>query len=363
MNSSDIISKRLASQRLIQNKFSTIEEVVGWLGAMQAQDYPGALWSIALRLKNSKKENELEKAYLDGKIIRTHIMRPTWHFVLPQDIRWMLKLTSPRVQKFCNNYYKKTGLTDAVFKKSNNIMQKILKNNNYMTRSEIAKELRVAKIDTGDTVKLSFIMMNAELEGLICSGGKKGKQFTYALLEERVPQFSEISREEALAKLTLKFFESHGPAQIKDFTWWSGLTAVDAKLGIERNEGKVVSEVVGGKVYYGSIEAWKRGSIQKGSVAFLLPPYDEYTVAFKDRSDILESGNEKVLFTGVGFWSSMVLGGKVVGMWRRALGKGKVNIEFAPVRKLSKIEQELFKVEAERYGKFLNIEPAIIYKK
>jgi len=199
MKFSEIAKLRLTNQQVSFSKFKKPEEIVSWLGAMQAQVFPMAKWAIALRLKNVNEE-KIENAFNEGKILRTHMLRPTWHFVTPQDIRWMLTLTAPRVHALNAYYYRKFELDRTVFKRANNIIIKNLRDGKTLTRAVLNKVLSQAKIKA-DNLRLIYIFMQAELEGIICSGPRDGKQFTYALLDERVPLPKTLHPEEQLAEL------------------------------------------------------------------------------------------------------------------------------------------------------------------
>ena len=209
--------QRLHNQQVLTAHASTPADVVSWLGAVQAQDFLGAKWALGMRMQEAT-DDVIEQAFSEGKILRTHVMRPTWHFVAPGDIRWLLALTAPRVQTVNSHGYKVFGLDADIFKRSEKAIAKALEGGKQLTREELIKTLGEAGIVTGD-VHLVHILMHAELEGLIVSGPRRGKQFTYMLLEERVPAVAPISRDEALFNLTKRYFTSHCPATVQDFVW------------------------------------------------------------------------------------------------------------------------------------------------
>src|SRR5262245_24524323 len=171
-------------------------------------------------------DDSIDELFNEGKILRTHVMRPTWHFVMPEDIRWMLKLTAPRINAVSAYYFRKMELDQAVLARSNAAISKALRGK-HLTREELGQVLGRAKIDAKG-LRLIYLMIRAELDAVICSGPLRGKQFTYALLDERVPKCRTLKRDEALAELTIRYFTSHGPALLRDFVWWSGLTITDA---------------------------------------------------------------------------------------------------------------------------------------
>src|SRR6266702_3694762 len=219
----NIAHQRLHNQLITQQTFEKAGDVVKWLGAVQAQDYAAAKWALGLRMQNST----------DEIILRTHVMRPTWHFVLPADIRWMLALTAPRVLATIAYYDRTLGLDDTVFTHTNTVLAKALQGGKQLTRDELASVLQQAGIATDNLQRTGHVLMHAELDGIICSGARRGKQFTYALLDERTPQARTLDRGEALAEFARRYFTSRGPATLQDFVWWSGLTVADARTGLE----------------------------------------------------------------------------------------------------------------------------------
>ena len=349
---STISQHRLRNQRLIGAPFQNIEDVVGWLTAVQSQDYAGAKWAIGQRVKDAS-DDTINELFNEGKILRTHVMRPTWHFVLPADIRWMLNLTEPRVSAVSAYYFRKMELDQTVFKRSNAIISKALLGGKHLTRDELGKILGRAKIDaTG--IRLAYIIIRAELDAVICSGALRGKQFTYALLDERVQSSRRFERDEALAELTIRYFTGHGPALLRDFVWWSGLTVADAKSGLEMARSKLGYEVIDGKTYwFGAL-----GPIQrvKEPIVHLLPNYDEYLIAYKDRGVSLDPRLQKTrieqrdnpLAAHI-----VVLNGQVIGGWRRTVTKNEVMIKLDLLANLTKSQQLALKRAAEQYGRFL----------
>ncbi|MBT34262.1 MAG: hypothetical protein CMO01_31745, partial [Thalassobius sp.] len=231
MNLIDIARARMFTQQITQTQFKTVTELVDWMGAMQAQDAAMVNWAMAQRVSDST-ELDVRKALDAGEIIRTHLMRPTWHVVTASDIYWMLELTGPQILTANKGRHKQLELDEKTIAKSNDILVKNLEGGKHLTREEIIVELQNAGINTSEN-RASHLFMCAELEGIICSGKMNGKKQTYALLPERVPQKNLLIQEEALATLAKKYFASHGPATLKDFIWWSGLKVRDAKKALE----------------------------------------------------------------------------------------------------------------------------------
>jgi hypothetical protein len=357
MTPPEILKLRLSHTGLSHAPFNRVEDAVTHLVAVQAQDFAAAKWSLGLRVKNST-DAEIEQTFNDGRIQRIHVMRPTWHFVMPEDIRWMTELTAPRVKSVLASSNRKIGLDDALFAKSNAAIARALEGRNYLTRQELKAVLADIGIET-DVQRLSHLITRAELDGLICSGPKRGKQYTYALLDERVPESAGLGREEALETLALRYFTSHGPAQAKDFSWWSGLPDKDAKTALGRIKSRLDQSIVNGKTYW----FFPPGATTPDPPpALLLSIYDEYTIAYKDRSDVSEARDvERMIAMGNAMTAVIVIDGKVAGTWRKSTKKDTVEIGLSPFRKLDTDQQEAVDAEVARFGRFVGM-PAVIVR-
>lgn len=349
MNKADVAQIRLFNQQIAATKFTRTEEIVSWFGAMQAQDYPMAKWAIGLRLPGST-EQTIEAAVAKGAILRTHILRPTWHFVAATDIRWMLALTAARIRSASAGMFRELGLDAKVFQKSNRVIAKALEGGNHLTRPELRLELERAGLITGE-MRMTCFVFNAELDLMICSGARRGKHQTYALLDERAPKPAVLSREESIAELARRYFTSHAPATLKDFVWWSGLSVADAKKGLEMNQSNLVNETIEEQTY------WMPPSISIPKDApdsfHLLPAFDEFMVAYKDRSASLDAHLAKQAITGNGIFKPIIVAnGKIAGIWKRSLKKDSIVIEKIPFRKLSRAENKAFHEKALEYALF-----------
>ena len=274
MNIANLLSLRLAAQYLSSDQSDTISGTVRHLGAVQSQDFSGALWAVGMRTKKTKAV-DVAAAFASGDILRTHVMRPTWHFVAAEDIVWLLDLTRERVLQSLSYQLRKFQLDDALLRRTDALIAQEVAGGSYRTRKELATILADNDVNVDDMVRLSHIIFHAELAGYICSGPLRGKQQTYALISERAPHAIRLERAEALAELARRYFKSHGPATIRDFAWWSGLTKQDAKNGLMAIASELTSIDVGGEVYWLDKDLHERPS-QK---ALLLPNYDEYIVA------------------------------------------------------------------------------------
>lgn len=329
-----------------------------WLGAVQAQDFPAAKWALALRMRSAI-EDDVDRAYDEGQILRTHLLRPTWHFVAPEDIRWLLELTAPRVNARAGPNYRKYELDDAVFKRTNKVLTNALKGGRHLTRAELRATLNRSGVPADDLIRLVHIMLRAELDGVVCSGRRIGKQFTYALLEERVPPAKPLTRDEALAKLTARYFTSHGPATLPDFVWWSGLTVNDARRGVQLVDSQLRSELVADKSYW-LPRAKPAPQSSPGSV-YLLPAFDEYNVAYKDRGAVVELNDS---FPQLSAWDllgpTVIVDGKVAGNWKATVARQQLMISITPARPLTKSEKLAVTKAADRYAAFLGL-PADVH--
>ena len=313
---------RLQNQQVSFSTVHSPEELVFHMLAMQAQVYPMAKWAIGLRVRGCT-DKQVENAFNAGKILRTHVLRPTWHFVSPIDIRWLLKLTGPRVRAINERYHVKQELDKKVFKKSNDVLIKTLRDNKHLTRTALQAALKKSRINASG-IRLAFIMMEAELEGIICSGGQERNQFTYALLEERVAPVKEINREESLCLLARKYFTSRGPATVNDFSWWSGLTVKDCSNAIEMLKEELTLEIINSRDFY-----YIHSGVPKTKVdqpAFYMPDFDEYGIAYKDRSAILGEKVSEKSHASLGYPHVLVVDGVIAGTWK--ITKGARNVRL-----------------------------------
>jgi hypothetical protein len=346
-----IAERRLRNQSITRAKCREPADVVAWLGAVQAQEYAAARWALALRMPGGTTDAEIERALDEGRILRTHVLRPTWHFVTPADIRWMLELTAPRVHRAMSYYTRRLGLDAAILTRATAAFERALGDGEHLTRSELGVQLgRAGLVAKG--IQLALLTMHAELEGVICSGPRRGKQFTYALLAERAPR-ARLSRDEALAELTRRYFTSHGPATIRDFLWWSGLTTPDAKRGLEMNRAR--HEVVEGQAYW-SLGGTTVGGTRRTTV-HLLPVYDEYLVAYRDR-EAVPHGPPAIQSRSRGsvtFQHALVIAGQVAGAWRPVRHARELIVDVIPLRRLTGPERRALAEAAARYGRFLDV--------
>ena len=292
-----------------------------WFGAVQSQDPVGAKWALGQRARGAT-EAEIDRLIDDGAILRTHVMRPTWHFVLPEDIRWLLDLTSTRVIRGLAGRYRQLAIEERDVARVAGVLESALSGGRHLTRSEIGEALRRSRI-APDGQRLPHFLMRAELDGLIVSGPRRGNDHTYALLEERAPRARTLERADAIAELARRYFRSHGPAAVPDFAWWSGLTIADARAGIALAVATLEREVIAGVDHWSDDAGTIPGSTD---VAHLLPNFDEYTVGYHHRADLIDPRrpfDPSIFAFGSILANVVTVGGRVRGAWRRTIGPGR----------------------------------------
>lgn len=311
----EIANLRLVAQQLHTTKIKTAPEMVAYFGAVQGQEYGPSKWGLGLRLPASS-ELEIENDITAGRILRTHLLRPTWHFAAAEDIRWLLELTGPRIEAINQFMYRKMELAATDFNLGRKILEKILAGGNQMTRDAISAEFGKHKLKATGT-RLVCLMMQAELDGIICSGARQGKQFTYALLEERVPKMPKKTRDEALLELAKRYFTSRGPATVKDFSVWSGLTVSDRKTAIAMMQNAFEAVTVGDETYY--FDAAICSQKPQPDQLYLLPIYDEMIMGYKNRDALLQNMLRQDNKIDVVFDNMIIFDGQVIGSWKRTI--------------------------------------------
>lgn len=343
--------RRLVTQRLAGPTFASAGEAVRSLLAVQSQDYPGAKWALAQRLEGAT-DAGLDARFDAGELVRTHVLRPTWHFVDPADIRWLLALTAPRVHQANGYQYRILELDLETRARSRAIIERVLAGGRSMTREELRRALADAGVP-GTNLRLGYMLIDAELEGLICSGPRQGKRQTYALLEERVPPSRPRERDEALAELARRYVEGHGPAQVADLAWWSGLTMADTRKGLELATPSLVREKDGQRNFWVAPEAPSASEIDR-PIVHLLPNYDELLVSFRDRVDAMDPGLPSAARVAQVILAHIIVrDGLVVGGWRRIDEGSSVRLEPDYLVALDEREQEALAAAVRRFETYL----------
>ncbi len=357
MQAAQIRALRLQHQGLSQPAQPTPEAALRHLMAAQAQDYPGALWSLGQRTAGATQAS-VEQAFNAGRILRTHVLRPTWHFVLPEDMRMLLRLTAGRVHTVNGIMYRQEDLNAKTLERGAAVMQQTLQGGRHLTREELAAALEQAGI-TAKRFRLAYMVMYAELEMAICSGPRRGRQFTYALFDERVsPEAHPLAREEELARLASRYFTARGPATVQDFANWSGLTLSEARRGLEGAKAGLVSDAADG------LEYWRTPGETAPPVrwAWLLHAFDEYISSYKDRSAAMPGGDEARVFDNA-YLHALVIDGVIVGSWRRVLAGKQLSAYIRLARPLNQDERRLLDTAAKDYAQFLGIPVEIQFEK
>ena len=352
-----IARQRLRTQRLIGPGFAAPADAVRWFGAVQAQDYPGALWALGMRTKGST-EASIEHAVASRTVIRTWPLRGTLHFVAPEDVRWMLTHFAPRAIARAASRFRQLELDARVLAKGAAIVVKALEGGRQVPRPRLLALLERAGIATAENRGIHVLWKCAH-DGLICFGAREGKQHTFALLEEWIPRAKTLDRDEALAELARRYFTSHAPATLQDFTWWSGLSPADARRAVE---AAVVDAPRTPHIVPRQPDAAPRSSHRAPRTAhhaLLLSPYDEYTVAYRDRSAALDPKHAAAARNGI-FGPTVVLDGRIVGTWKRRLDRDRVEIAVEMFAKLSGASARLIAREAARYGRFVGLPASLV---
>jgi DNA glycosylase AlkZ-like len=337
-----VVRRRLARQRLIGEPFENLRDAVRFLLALQGQDYAEAKWCLSERLGGAT-DAELDAVFDAGEVLRTHVLRPTWHLVLAEDLRWLLELTAPRVHLALGSAYRRLGLSEADFARGHEAIEAALQAGEPLVKEEMVAVLERAGLE-GERLRLHHVIMHAELEGLICSGPRRGRQQTHVLLADRAPDAKRLDRDEALPGLARRYFAGHAPATARDFAWWSGLTLVEARRAIE-----LADLGAGDDGWYGLDGIEPDGA---GPKALLVGMFDESVIAYQDLRFAFApppDGLEPLI-------RPIVIDGRTVGTWRRVTERGSVTVEARPFEPLGAAEREALVDAASRFGGFLGTE-------
>jgi hypothetical protein len=354
LSEKEILDYRLVNHQLSVGNYSTPAGLLEWMGAIQAQDRQMANWALGLRLKD-KRLNDIQQSYDQGEIVRTHVLRPTWHMVPARDIHWMLALTAPGIKSGINSRQQQLELDTKTLNRCTELIIGTLKENPYQTREQLMQLIQRENIST-DLNRSSHILMHAELEGLICSGPLADDKPTYSLLEHVVAKPVLLTHEESLAELTKRYFRSHGPATLADFCWWSGLGIKMARNGIELNRNGMISARNGRDEYF-----MFDTMLPISKTVFALPAFDEYLISYKDRKELLPDDMQKNVISSNGIFYPLILQeGKVIGKWSRKQQKQAILIQLqlskTPSVRLKKEIKEQFEMYGEFCGQNVKIE-------
>jgi hypothetical protein len=374
-----VIDRRLASQQVSSTTVRTGSELVRWFGAVQGQEYEQTKWSLGLRLRTVD-EAAIERELAEGRIVRTHVLRPTWHLVAAGDLRWLLSLTGPRVHAKNAHMYDRLELDGPLAARCGDVIASALEGGRHLPRVRIGEELGRRGIEASG-MRLGYIMMRAELDGLVCSGRMLGKQQTYALVDDRVPAPSAAgaaidahptapsagsasggrlstptTREEALAELARRYFTSRGPATVHDMSAWSGLTTADCRRGVALCGDGITEERIDGETYHvaaGSHEPPEVGT-DAGGETHLIPLYDELVMGYrpKGRQPLAQRWNRLDPKPAAEYDSTVLDAGQIVGTWRRRIRPKAIELDWQLFEPLDAAGAERFRRAIERFGTY-----------
>ncbi|HXV73068.1 MAG TPA: winged helix DNA-binding domain-containing protein [Acidimicrobiia bacterium] len=352
----DVANWRLATQGLSSPRFEGAAGVVSFFGAVQAQDHGPAKWSLGLRT-TGRTESEVEGDYGEGRIVRTHALRPTWHYLAPEDLRWVQGLTAGRVHAQNDIHYRKLALDAATLNHCHAIIQRALAGGNHLTRQEIRERLAAEGVDA-EGQRLAYIMMHAELDLLVCSGSPRSRH-TYALVDEWVEPVSSMDAEDALARLTLTYFRSHGPSTDRDFSWWSSLRLSEVRAGMAMVADRLQQREFDGVTY-----TWaERPPAETSSRprVNLIQVLDEYVVGYREsRSAIDIDAHHREWRESGGRYDPLILDGQIAGTWRRRQTAATLRAEISLAIALSEPQLDALREEAERLAGFFGQELELV---
>ena len=344
-----LIKRRLSAQKLAGSRVRDPGELVAWMGAIQAQEYLSARWALALRLQGSPTEAEVEAALADGRVIRTHAFRGTWQLIAPEDVRWMVAISQASVKRKAASRLRELGLDADTLKRGYVAITKAMERSGALTRDELKRALLGAKISP-EGQRLSHLLLQTELEGLICGGPRRGKQLTWRLLDTKADR---RSTDDALAELALRFFQSRGPATVDDLSWWTGLTLGEVRRGVAAAGSALTPERVDGR------ELLRRtgGRVSSSAPrALLLPAFDEWMVGYRNRDDAVDPRHQGAVNQGGGIIGmSVAVDGRIVGSWRRTLERGGVKVKTKLFERVAEEDLPHIDEAIERYAAFLDV--------
>jgi hypothetical protein len=324
MTESDILKFRLSNHLITKGKLKIPEDVVSWMGAIQAQDYGQAKYAIASRTTHAK-NSDIDKAIADKRLVRTWALRGTLHILAAADVYWILSVVTPVILARYKPQFKKLDLDDADFAKIHHCLIQLLQGGKQLIRKELFDGLEQNNISTGG-LKGNMLLYKAGWLGIICLGPMRGKQDTYTLLEEWLPKPPPLPQEEALAKLAQRYFQSHGPATLQDFISWSGLSITEGRKGFELIKGTLTQIEVNNQLYW--MTGKSSASNKFDNNIYLLAGFDEYMLGYKDRSLIQDAADTKNVILPNGIFKPIIIkNGKTIGTWNRTILKNNVNIE------------------------------------
>jgi len=347
----DVARWRLRSQHVVSPFAVSAREAVGSLLAVQAENFSQAAWAVASRTHNPD-QADLATLLDDGAVMRTHVLRPTWHFVLAEDIGWLLDLTGPRVRRVTGQQLRSAhGLDERSIDQAVAAVMAALASRGQLTRAQLADELRERGIP-GSGQMLMILLAHAELDGLICSGGIVDGEHTYALMGERVPTLRRLGRTEALAELALRYFTGHGPATERDLAYWATLTLTDVRAGLQQVRDRLDWFQHDGRTFWHG-----PGDVPCGPqepVGHLLQILDETYRGYQHSRWVLDAAGDvpRTRETAAGM---ALVDAQLRAAMRRTIANDHVQFDLWPYRAMARPEIEALDQAARRYGKYLRL--------
>jgi hypothetical protein len=351
----DIARWRLHSQHLVWPYAVSAGEAVGSLLAVQAENPSQAAWAVASRTPNPD-QAELAALLDDGAVVRTHVLRPTWHFVRAEDAGWLLDLTGPRLRRVTGQQLRNAhGLDDRSVGRAVTAVTQALASGGQLTRAQLADDLRERGI-AGSGQMLMILLAHAELGGLICSGTVAGGEHTYALMDERVPAPRRLGRTEALAELALRYFTGHGPATERDLAYWATLTLTDVRAGLAQVRDRLDSFQHDGRIFWHAPGDAPGGPQEPA--AHLLQILDETYRGYQDSRWVLDAAGHvpRTRETAAGM---ALADAQLLAAMRRTISHDHVQFDLRPYRALTSAEIEALDQAASRYGEYLQLKAQI----
>lgn len=368
MDPDDVVRLRLHGQRLREPFASTAEDALKNLLAVQSQEFAYARWTLAQRSVGATAA-AVEAAVSEGTILRTHILRPTWHFVHRDDLRWLLALSAPRLHQVNSGMYRRTGLDAAEGARSNRVLAGAVAGGVHKTREQLAEELRKAG-QASEGLGLAYRIMFAEASGVLVSGSpvrsaRGALKQTYALFEERVPAAPAglMDRPAALAELVRRYFASRGPATEKDCADWSGLTLADVRAGLQlARDGTPgtleTMRIDGVEFHFGPAPAVTTAAGSPPRID-LIQCYDEYVMGYSVSRHYL--GGEAPLAPVAGEPIHLVLrDGRLAGVWRHRLAGGRCELDIRLHARTDPAAEPGIRPAIASYGSFLGMPTVLV---
>lgn len=354
MKLSDVARLRLANQRLTGSGLAGPAEVVRWFGAIQSQDLPASLYAIGLRMPQAT-QAIVETALSNGSIVRSWPMRRTLHCMAAEDVRWMVRMLAPRGMARMKTYHRAMHITDNDLARCGRVIESALAGNRQLTRAELYAQLNAEGVPTNTPEAPNrglHLLIHWAQAGLICLAAKRGKQPTFALVSDWTPPGRDFSGDAAFVELAVIYFRAHAPATVQDFSWWSGLTMAEARRALHLAGDLLRTVAIEGVDYWLTRDqpAPRSGPLP----LLLLPAFDEYTVAYADRSVAADPSQLRSL--GHGLAPNIVIDGRIAGTWKRTLlPRGALQVTPSPLRELARKEEMNLIRATERYAKFLEL--------